>query len=224
MRNWRKVGISEEWKRRRVQQRQKWVGLKRHWAWGIAARLSSSAEGFRSTTSRKDLKAGWRLLSADLLIPTDTWDFAITLWGWGGVARCVGVSMCVFCLMCSRIVSYFCRRYFILTPSLAHLTRRHELTEAIKRLDWTIMWLCVNVATLSCCCCKGGVGMLDQLDYPVLRSCINRLLPLENQCKTHSESQCAAKIYTLGGGKAAWDLRWMLQRGPCHVISEVVHY
>lgn len=160
MRNWRKVGISEEWRRKRAQQRQNWVGLRRHWAWGIAVRLSFTAEGFWSTTSRKDLKAGWLLLSADLLIPKDTWGFAIALWGWGWSGTvCISelVSLCVFFLMCSRIVSYLCRRYFIPTNCLAHLTRRHEVTEVIKRLDWTSSG-CVST-TKNWFCFKGGVWM-----------------------------------------------------------------
>lgn len=48
--------------------------------------------------------------------------------------------------------------------------------------------------------------------YPAFGSYINRHVPAGNSYKTPSEPQDAAQIYTLGGGEAAWDLRWLFHR------------
>lgn len=48
---------------------------------------------------------------------------------------------------------------------------------------------------------------------------MNRLQPPGNWYKTARESLHAAKIYTLGGEEAAWDLCRLLHRGTCPMLS-----
>ena len=76
--------------------------------------------------------------------------------GWSGtVCISLHVSLCVcvffFCYVFKDHITTLQTIYHIHQP-LAHppqLTRRHEVTGAIKRLDWTIVWLCVSIVTQS---------------------------------------------------------------------------
>lgn len=65
--------------------------------------------------------------------------------------------VCVFLLCVQGSYHISADNIPIPIASLPQLTQRHEVTGVIKRLDSTIMWLCVSIVTYSCCHEEEGV-------------------------------------------------------------------